>query len=45
MRAKILVVLGTFDDVVGKSFDFDVITSVDGHAFSFCFIQIEACAI
>ena len=45
MRAKVLVVIDTFEDVVGKSSDSDVVTNVDGHAFSFCFIQKETCAI
>ena len=43
VRAKVLVVFDTFEDVVGKSTDLDVVTNVDGHAFSF--IQIETCAI
>ena len=45
MRSKIFVGIDTFEDVVRKSFNLDVVTNVDGHAFGFSFIEIETCAV
>ena len=35
---KIFVVIYTFEDVIGKSFNLDVVPNVDWHAFGFGFI-------
>ena len=45
MQAKIFIVIETFEDVVGESFNLDVVPNVDWHAFGLGFLQIETCAV
>ena len=46
MRAKIFVVIYTFEDVIGKSFNLDVVPNVDWHVFGFGFhLNRDLCSL